>query len=151
MATSRHRDIATDPRITGAIHLAHSNRSEKGEHFVRSDARADKDRRASEQTGRGPTPFHPDSMCRSQARFLDGLLDRFTCLSGDFLNPAQELILLALGILEIIVRELGPLLFQFSLDHVPITLDLELVHREFSLCVVDPIGFCAVSSVVEMG
>ena len=76
-------------------------------------------------------------MCRGNARFLDGLLDRLTLLPGDFLNPAQELILLALGILEIIVRELGPLLFQFPLItfQSPLISSLSIANSPFVLSI----------------
>src|ERR1017187_2246630 len=48
------------------------------------------------------------------AGFLERLLNRFTGFPGALLNPANKLFLLAFGILEIVIRELGPLLFQLS-------------------------------------
>ena len=80
-------------------------------------------------------------MGRRVARFLDGVLDRFTGLSGDFLNPAQELFLLSLGILEIIVRELGPLLFQLALGDVPVAFDLECCYSVLFFVCESPSGY----------
>ena len=55
--------------------------------------------------------------------FLDGLFDRFPGFAGALLNAAQQFIVLALGALEIVIRELGPLLFQLALGDVPVALD----------------------------
>jgi hypothetical protein len=67
------------------------------------------------------------------ADFLDGLFDRFPGLAGAFLNPAQQFILPAVNVLQIVIRELGPLLFQLALGDVPVALDFECVHIG-SLC-----------------
>jgi hypothetical protein len=60
--------------------------------------------------------------------FLDRLFDRFTGFSGALLNPANQFFLLAFGILEIVIRELGPLLLQLALGDVPVALDFEFIH-----------------------
>jgi hypothetical protein len=39
--------------------------------------------------------------------------------AGAFLNPAQQFILLAVDVSQIVIRELGPLLFQLALGDVP--------------------------------
>jgi hypothetical protein len=55
--------------------------------------------------------------------FLDGLFDRFTGFASALLNAAQQFIVFAFGALEIVIRELGPLLFQLTLGDVPVALD----------------------------
>src|ERR1017187_3887472 len=70
------------------------------------------------------------------AGFLEGLLDRFAGFPGTLLNPADKLFLLAFGVLEIVIRELGPLLFQLALGDVPVTFSFEFVHNIcFVFCV----------------
>jgi hypothetical protein len=60
--------------------------------------------------------------------FLDGLFDRFPGFAGALLNAAQQFSLLAFGELEIVIRKLGPLLFQLALGDVPVAFDFEFVH-----------------------
>jgi hypothetical protein len=55
--------------------------------------------------------------------FLDGLFDRFPSFAGALLNAAHQFIVLALGASEIVIRELGPLLFQLALGNVPVALE----------------------------
>jgi hypothetical protein len=55
--------------------------------------------------------------------FLDGLFDRLSGFAGALLNAAQQLIVSAFGALEIVIRKLRPLLFQFALGYVPVALD----------------------------
>jgi hypothetical protein len=62
------------------------------------------------------------------ASFLDGFLDCFTGFTCALLNPAHKFFLLAFGELEIVVRELGPLLFQLALGDVPVAFDFKCVH-----------------------
>jgi hypothetical protein len=57
--------------------------------------------------------------------FLDGLFDRFTGFAGALLNAAQQFIVLAFGALEIVIRKLGPLLFQLAFGDVPVAFDFE--------------------------
>jgi len=64
--------------------------------------------------------------------FLDHLFDGFTGFARTLLNPANQFFLLAFGILEIIIREFGPFLFQFTFGDVPVAFDFECVH--ISLC-----------------
>jgi hypothetical protein len=61
--------------------------------------------------------------------FLDGLFDRCTSFTRALLNPAIEFFVLAFGELEIVIRKLGPLLFQLALGDVPIAFDFEFVHN----------------------
>ena len=65
--------------------------------------------------------------------FLDGLFDRFPGFAGALLNAAQQFIMLAFGALEIVIRELGPLLFQLALGDVPVAFNFECVHNNM-LC-----------------
>ena len=46
--------------------------------------------------------------------FLNGLFDRFPGLASALLNAAQQFFVLAFGELEIVIRKLGPLLFQLG-------------------------------------
>jgi hypothetical protein len=62
------------------------------------------------------------------AGFRDGFLDRFTGFAGALLNAAQQFFLLAFGELEIVIRKLGPLLFELTLSDVPVAFDFEFVH-----------------------
>src|ERR1035437_690822 len=62
------------------------------------------------------------------AGFLERLFDRFAGFAGALLNPANKFFLLAFGILEIVIRELGPLLFQLALGNVPVAFDFKFVH-----------------------
>jgi len=63
------------------------------------------------------------------AGFLERLFDRFPGFSGALLNPANKFFLLAFGVLEIVIRELGPLLFQLALGDVPVAFDFKFVHN----------------------
>src|ERR1035438_5703711 len=66
------------------------------------------------------------------AGFLERLLNRFAGFPGALLNPANKLFLLAFGVLEIVIRELGPLLFQLAFGDVPVAFDFKCVHNTFS-------------------
>jgi hypothetical protein len=63
------------------------------------------------------------------AGFLDGLFDRFAGFAGALLNPANQFVLFAFGVLEIAIRELGPFLFQLALGDVPVTFDFQCGHN----------------------
>jgi hypothetical protein len=63
------------------------------------------------------------------AGFLDHFFDRFTGFAGALLNAAQQFFLLACGVLKIVIRELGPLLFQLALGDVPVAFDFECGHN----------------------
>jgi hypothetical protein len=62
------------------------------------------------------------------ARFLHSFFDGFTGFAGALLNPANQLVLLALDELEIIIGELGPLLLELALGDVPVAFDFECIH-----------------------
>src|ERR1039457_6362511 len=68
------------------------------------------------------------------AGILDGLFDRFPGFAGALLNPANKFFLLAFGESEIVIRELGPLLFQLPLGDVPVALNFEFIHNN-SFCI----------------
>ena len=57
--------------------------------------------------------------------FLDRFFDRFTGFAGALLYPAKQFVALAFGILEIVIRELGPLLLQLAFGDVPVAFDFE--------------------------
>jgi hypothetical protein len=61
--------------------------------------------------------------------FLYSFFDGFSGFAGALLNAAQQFIVFALGASEIVIREVGPLLFQLALGDVPIALDFECVHN----------------------
>jgi hypothetical protein len=65
------------------------------------------------------------------AGFLQRLLDRFAGFPGTLLDPANKFFLLAFGVLEIVIRELGPFLFQLALGDVPVAFDFEFSHNSF--------------------
>jgi hypothetical protein len=71
-----------------------------------------------------------DSLLAAAGRgFLYGLFDHFTGFAGALLNAAQKFIVLAFGELEIVIRELGPLLLQLTFGDVPVAFDFEFVHN----------------------
>jgi len=61
-------------------------------------------------------------------KLLDGTLDHFMGFPGEFLNPAHQFVLLAFGIPEVIIGELGPFLFQLAFGDVPVAFDFQCVH-----------------------
>lgn len=63
------------------------------------------------------------------AGIFDRLFNRFTGFAGALLNAAQEFFLLAFDILQIIVGEFGPLLFQLALGDVPVTFYFQCRHN----------------------
>jgi hypothetical protein len=66
--------------------------------------------------------------------FFERLLDRFAGFPGALLNPANKLFPLALGVLEIVIRELGPFLFQLAFGDVPVAFNFEFVHNNAFCC-----------------
>ena len=60
--------------------------------------------------------------------FLDRLFDGFTSFAGALLNPAKQLFLFSFGVLEIVIREGGPFLFQFTFGDVPVAFNFECSH-----------------------
>jgi hypothetical protein len=65
----------------------------------------------------------------SGAGFIERLFDRFAGFPGALLNSADQFLGLAFGELEIVVRELGPFLFQFALGDVPVAFDFKCIHN----------------------
>jgi hypothetical protein len=59
---------------------------------------------------------------------LERLFDRFTGFTGAFLDPAKQFIVFAIGVAEIAIRELAPLLLQLAFGDVPVAFDFEYVH-----------------------
>ena len=60
---------------------------------------------------------------------LDRIFDHFAGFTGAFLNPADQFVLLAFGVKEIVVRELRPFLFQLALGDFPVAFDFECCHK----------------------
>ena len=63
------------------------------------------------------------------AGFLHGLFDRFAGFARALLDPTDQFVLFACGVLEIIICELGPFLFQLALGDVPVAFDFECGHN----------------------
>jgi hypothetical protein len=68
------------------------------------------------------------------AGFVECLFDRFAGFPGALLNPANKLFLLAFCVSEIVIRELGPFLFQLAFGDVPVAFNFEFVHNN-SFCI----------------
>ena len=66
---------------------------------------------------------------------MECLFDGRTGFAGGLLDSTEQFLMLALDILEVVIRELGPLLFQLALGDVPVAFDFEFVHTSsfFSL------------------
>ena len=73
-----------------------------------------------------PGPAH---LAAAGPQFLDGPFHGLTSFACALLNPAIEFFVLALGILKIVISELGPLLFQLAFGNVPIALGFECCHN----------------------
>jgi hypothetical protein len=69
------------------------------------------------------------SLRAAGAGFFDSVFDHFTGFTGALLNPTEQFVVLALDVLEIVIGELGPSLFQLALSDVPVALDFKCVHR----------------------
>jgi len=68
------------------------------------------------------------------AGFLHGLFDRFAGFARAFLNPSDQFFLFAFGELEIVIRELGPFLFQLAFGDVPVAFDFKCCHNVTVCC-----------------
>ena len=64
-------------------------------------------------------------MAAAGGGFLDRFFDCFTGFAGALLDPAKQFIALAISILEIVIREFGPLLLQLAFGDVPVTFDFK--------------------------
>jgi len=63
------------------------------------------------------------------AGFFNGFFNSFTGFARALLNPANQFVLLAFGVLEIVIREFGPFLFQLALGDVPVAFDFKCGHN----------------------
>jgi hypothetical protein len=61
--------------------------------------------------------------------FFDSLFDSFTGFACAFLNPANDFFLFAFGVLKIVIRQLGPFLFELALGDIPVAFDFERCHN----------------------
>jgi hypothetical protein len=68
-------------------------------------------------------------------RLIDCLFNGHTGLTGALLNPTEQFVMLPFNVLEIVIRERGPLLFQLAFSDIPVAFDIERVHSSsfFSL------------------
>jgi hypothetical protein len=64
----------------------------------------------------------------SGAGFFQGFFHGFAGFARALLDPADHFILLAFDVLEIVIRELGPFLFQLALGNVPVAFNFECSH-----------------------
>jgi len=62
-------------------------------------------------------------------RVFNRLFHRFTGLARALLDSANQFFLFANRILEIVIRERGPFLFEFTLGDFPIALHFECGHN----------------------
>jgi hypothetical protein len=62
------------------------------------------------------------------AGFIERLFDRFAGFTRALLDPANQFFGLAFSELEIVIRKLGPFLFQLAFGDVPVAFDFECVH-----------------------
>jgi hypothetical protein len=68
------------------------------------------------------------SYAAERGGFLDGLFNHLAGFAGGLLNPTEQFLLFTRDVLEIVIRQLGPLLFQLALGNVPSAFDFECVH-----------------------
>ena len=68
------------------------------------------------------------------AGFFDRFFDGFTGFAGGLLDAANEFVLFAFNILEVVVGELGPFFFQLAFGDVPVAFDFECVHNVIVFC-----------------
>lgn len=67
-------------------------------------------------------------MALDVAGILDGLFDRFSGLASALLDAADEFFFESFHVVEVVIGELAPFLFEATFDDVPVTFDFELVH-----------------------
>ena len=60
---------------------------------------------------------------------MERFFDCRTGFAGGLLNATEQFLVLPFNVLEIVIRECGPLLFQLALGNIPVALDFECVHR----------------------
>jgi hypothetical protein len=64
-----------------------------------------------------------------RAGLVDGLLHLLPRFTGSLLDAADQFALLAFNELKIVIGELGPLLFQFAFDDIPVAFHFQRVHK----------------------
>ena len=67
-------------------------------------------------------------MTAGGGEFLEGFFDGFTGFACALLNPTKQFVTFAVDILQIVIREFAPFLFQLALDDVPIAFGSKCVH-----------------------
>ena len=72
--------------------------------------------------------------------FMECLFNGVTGLPRALLNPANQFLGFAFGKLQIVIRELGPFLFELALRDVPVAFDFKCVHNSDYCLVVGSLG-----------
>jgi hypothetical protein len=70
------------------------------------------------------------------AGICDCLLDCFTRFTRTFLDASEQFVMLAFSVLQIIIRELGPLLLQLAFRDIPVPFNFKFGHNTPSFFVV---------------
>ena len=68
---------------------------------------------------------------RSAPVLAQGAFHGVAAFAGAPLDAANQLVLLAFDVAKVVIRELGPLLLEFALGEIPVSLELEVVHNAF--------------------
>ena len=99
--------------------------------------------RALETSSRSPSAFLiyiGHSGCLSSVRLMFKHLPDFLCaLSQPFLKPTNQFVVLAFRVCEIVIRQLGVLLFEFTLDLIPRSSELKFIHTNYSAAPGSPV------------
>lgn len=66
-------------------------------------------------------------------RKLRSIRHGFPDFDSVLLNPAKQLLGLALDTLEIVASELGPLLFQLAFNNVSVAFDFKWCHKKIAI------------------
>lgn len=64
----------------------------------------------------------------SRGVFFDRAFNHFTGFAGDLLNPADQFLLFAFSVGEVIIREFRPFLFQLAFGDIPVAFNFECGH-----------------------
>jgi hypothetical protein len=60
---------------------------------------------------------------------MDGLFNGLTGFAGALLNAADHFIRHAVGHVQIVIREFGPLLFELAFGDIPVAFEFEGIHE----------------------
>ena len=71
--------------------------------------------------------FH--GLVTTGAGFVEGVFHGHPGLARALLDATDQFVLFAFDVLQIVIRELGPFLFQLALGDVPVAFDFECSHN----------------------